>query len=249
MYDASTLKECVKEIVAQHQQDGDVNASLRDPSDGTDKICRTFVVAVTQSYVDSPPKRFRSYATKTRLADNCEIWEAARATTAASTFFDPMTIGSPPQKFIDGAFSGANNPSQIALDEVSQVFPGRPIGCFLSLGTGVSKIVSVKGNLAKIAEACVKLLTSCEIVANDVGKDFNKKASDGQMNPYFRFSVNRGMDDIILDEWHRIQEMTAITSRYMEFDDQVILAKRCVNALGARAAEVRELREEELSLQ
>ena len=37
------------------------------------------------------------------------IWEAARATSAASSFFDPIKIGQFGEEFVDGAV-GANNP-------------------------------------------------------------------------------------------------------------------------------------------
>jgi patatin-like phospholipase/acyl hydrolase len=43
--------------------------------------------------------------------DNIRIWEAARATSAATSFFDPISIGrgNLRQSFVDGA-TGANNP-------------------------------------------------------------------------------------------------------------------------------------------
>lgn len=45
------------------------------------------------------------------LLDYAKIWEACRATSAASTFFDPIAVGQYEEVFLDGA-TGANNPVQ-----------------------------------------------------------------------------------------------------------------------------------------
>ena len=130
--------------------------------------------------------------------------------------------------------SGANNPSRLAQDEVSEIFPDRPISCFLSLGTGIPNVVQVKGYLANIAKACSRLATSCEGVAEDVGKEFRTKSAEGHANPYFRFSVNRGLGNIMLDEWSKLGDLTGITGGYMRYDVQEVKAKKCVEVLNAR---------------
>ncbi|KAH8661016.1 hypothetical protein BGZ61DRAFT_152848 [Ilyonectria robusta] len=43
------------------------------------------------------------------LYDSTKIWRACRATSAATTFFDPIAIGPFQEQFVDGAL-GANNP-------------------------------------------------------------------------------------------------------------------------------------------
>ena len=43
------------------------------------------------------------------LLESVTIWEACRATSAATSFFDPIEIGPFREKFVDGAF-GRNNP-------------------------------------------------------------------------------------------------------------------------------------------
>lgn len=64
----------------------------------------------------------------------CEkpVWYAARATSAAPTWFEPHDDGD--AKYIDGAI-GANNPSKMALRELDQMFPYKPLLC-VSIGTG-----------------------------------------------------------------------------------------------------------------
>ena len=67
-----------------------------------------------------------------------KIWEAARAATAAPVYFRPLEKDG--RKFID-AGSGYNNPSVEVFHEVKNKIPefvGRPIACFVSIGTGAS---------------------------------------------------------------------------------------------------------------
>jgi patatin-like phospholipase/acyl hydrolase len=60
------------------------------------------------------PVLFRTYQSREMHLD-CKIWEAARATSAAPTFFKRIEIGRE-QPFIDGGL-GRNNPSRLLLDE------------------------------------------------------------------------------------------------------------------------------------
>lgn len=50
------------------------------------------------------------------LYETCTIWEACRATSATTSFFDPITIGPYDQKFADGAVK-YNNPIQLVYRE------------------------------------------------------------------------------------------------------------------------------------
>ena len=43
------------------------------------------------------------------LLNSVTVWEACRATSAASSFFDPIAVGRFGEEFVDGA-TGANNP-------------------------------------------------------------------------------------------------------------------------------------------
>jgi patatin-like phospholipase/acyl hydrolase len=41
--------------------------------------------------------------------NSVKIWEVCRATSAASSFFDPIAVGRYEEEFVDGGI-GANNP-------------------------------------------------------------------------------------------------------------------------------------------
>ncbi len=61
------------------------------------------------------------------------MWQAARATSSAPTFFPPVQVGA--GLFVDGALI-SNNPSGIALAEAQTLLPGVSIDLMVSLGTG-----------------------------------------------------------------------------------------------------------------
>jgi len=65
------------------------------------------------------------------------IWEAARATSAAPTFFKSIVIGErgSSQPYIDGGM-GCNNPIIQVLEEAQLLFPGRHVASIVSIGTG-----------------------------------------------------------------------------------------------------------------
>ena len=132
----------------------------------------------------------------------------------------------------DGGLSGANNPSKLARQEIRKIFPRRPIGCFLSIGTGLGKVVPVLGSYKGIAEACVKLITDCQIIDHDVDTEFhNEPREDGQVNPYFRFSVEKGVGTVQLDEWKEVENLIGVTSGYLSSNKQAAKIERCRDCL------------------
>src|ERR1700690_2286849 len=96
-----------------------------------------FVCAMPALHTSSP-RIFRTYEVRSNQSYNCEIWEAARATSAAPTFFKRIRIGEKglEEEFVDGGL-GCNNPIRQVLEEAEIAFgPGRRIACIVSIGTG-----------------------------------------------------------------------------------------------------------------
>jgi patatin-like phospholipase/acyl hydrolase len=113
-------------------------------ADRANAFCPVFVVATRGQNSNGPVKKFRSYGP---YWDKCRIWEAARATTAAPTYFPPILI-SPPYcddaggYYIDGGIRH-NNPSALALEEACEHWPNIKKICIVSIGTGKQNSVSV----------------------------------------------------------------------------------------------------------
>ena len=61
------------------------------------------------------------------------LWEAARATSSAPTFYKPLAFGG--RALVDGAIL-CNNPTLVALAEAALLWPGAPVEVLVSLGTG-----------------------------------------------------------------------------------------------------------------
>ena len=84
--------------------------------------------------------------------------------------------------------------------------------------------------MKKIAEACVQLATSSEPVHRRLFQQ--SQSSDPQKTfPYHRFNVDRDLQDIGLEEWGKMQEMTAHTAVYMEEGEGVLRTNNCVQDL------------------
>jgi predicted acylesterase/phospholipase RssA len=87
---------------------------------------------------------------------DCYTWEACRATSAATTFFDPITIGPMKQSFADGAVA-YNNPVQHVYREAQQMWPDRMKDALLiTIGTGAAPGPSFEGNAVQVVAAMKK---------------------------------------------------------------------------------------------
>ncbi|KIM42400.1 hypothetical protein M413DRAFT_43952, partial [Hebeloma cylindrosporum] len=106
-FKATKLEEVIKSVVGDVT--GDSEELLLELGDTS--ICRTFVCARNAHDMNANiPVFFRSYPSR-ETHSGCKIWEAARATSAAPTFFKRIEIGRA-QPFIDGGL-GRNNPSRV----------------------------------------------------------------------------------------------------------------------------------------
>jgi predicted acylesterase/phospholipase RssA len=107
--------------------------------------CPTFVVAKIAGSVSGPPAIFRSYDAEGVGSSNCAMWQAARATSAAPTFFKPMKIDNrlPAMTYVDGGLIH-NNPSLLAQDEARRIWPASKFCCLVSIGTGRPRSAKVE---------------------------------------------------------------------------------------------------------
>ena len=167
------------------------------------------------------PRRFRSYSVRENTSANCKIWEAARATTAAPTFFKRIAIGEPgyvKEDFIDAGIK-CNNPVVQVMEEARIVFgETRLVGCILSIGTGhpgtigLSKPDSFQKILpTKLIKVLKEIATDCENTASTLSKRF-----ENLPDLYFRFNVTHGAGDISLEEWKKMGDIVTHTKTYME---------------------------------
>lgn len=156
--------------------------------------------------------RFRNYRSPWDPTDDCAIWQACRATTAAPTFFPPMVIGTPPTAYVDGGFR-YNNPIRALMEEVSELWLNRPIGCIISVGTGVPGSSDIGRTIAPLFETMKNMSLDTEKIAREFNKDMELRYPG--MNVYFRFNVEQGLGQIGLEEWKEMDRTYIATRDYL----------------------------------
>ncbi|KAF5566698.1 calcium-independent phospholipase A2-gamma [Fusarium phyllophilum] len=141
----------------------------------------------------------------------CKIWEAARATSAASGFFDPIKIGW--QDYVDGA-TGRNNPVNEVFSEAKSIWPDAPsrIQCFVSIGTGIPEPKDFGENLAEIKKAIIAITTETEDTER---RFYENHESFGLGGRYFRINVDKGLRDVSLDEFDKVGKIIIATESYL----------------------------------
>jgi predicted acylesterase/phospholipase RssA len=142
-FDYNILEAVIKKIIREKLGDEDcrMNAIPNTPN----KNCPAFVIAKTAANINGPPTIFRTYRGDEIRPSECALWQAARATSAAPTFFKPMSVDRPrpPIAYVDGGM-GYNNPSEVALNEARRIWPECTQFGLVSIGTGRSKANSIQ---------------------------------------------------------------------------------------------------------
>lgn len=144
-FDEEPLEKALKEIIKEYT--GNENSTMADPNDQGCDFCPVFVTATEGENAGGPVKLFRSYGFQ---KDHCPIWQAARATSAAPSYFRPawVQIPDPGGWYIDGGLR-CNNPSEEALKEARKYWTNVKQVCIVSIGTGVQKTVNfIQGSMS-----------------------------------------------------------------------------------------------------
>jgi patatin-like phospholipase/acyl hydrolase len=177
-------------------------------------ILGSVVLAITKDSVDAPPTLFTTYDTSTGLS-GCTVWQVARATSAATTFFKPIRVGRDGIEFVDAGF-GYNNPCEALVEEAQRQFPGRGQMRILSIGTGLGGVVKIRNTRKSIIKALKNMATTSKKVALRLDSRF------GDTTDYFRFNVDRGLEDITLSDWVQASQISAHTRNYLRENQRAI---------------------------
>ena len=180
--------------------------------------------AVGTSDITHPagPTLFRSYDVAKNKGYNCEIWEAARATSAAPTFFKRIKIG-PSGSGIDyvDAGIGCNNPIKQVIAEAARVFGEEAsVGCIVSIGTGQSGSVGLAQPDTFQNWLPTDLIKTLKEIATDSGRTTEEMELRYKDIPglYNRFDVDRGLHSVSLAEWKQLGRVREHTKNYMRLE-------------------------------
>jgi hypothetical protein len=168
------------------------------------------------------------YRSEYGLFESCRVWEAARATTAVSTFFEPVQIGKYGQTFIDGSL-GMSNPVHLVLQEATSLWsPEGPtllsLGCIVSIGCGAPP-ASFGGRASTITQTLQMIATDAEMEA----QRFARAQQD--MDKYFRFSNGIGTKDVEFGEIEKLSYQAATTHNYLQAQETFRKVQDCIKRL------------------
>lgn len=186
----------------------------------------------------SLPFLLRSYPPVRESPDlyhSTKIWEAGRATSAASSFFEPIALGSLGQKFLDGG-TGANNPIRQLWNEAADVFCdgsslrlSRNLRAIVSIGTGIPDLRDFGDDPLAICGTLRDIATETQATADD----FHRTNSDlDEEGKYYRFNVSRGLAAIGLEESKQVERIKELTDSYLTEQSTHSSIKRCARVLG-----------------
>lgn len=174
---------------------------------------------------------------------SCTIWEAARATSAAPTFFPSIKFGSQEGGDYIDAEVGCNNPTKVLVKEAKSYYgmkkyKAKQPTCLVSIGTGQKGLIQLhkaatlfwfkdRSGLS-IAPALGEIVTDCENTHDEVLLTFLE--NDAQ-HSYYRFNVVQGMQQIVLDEWAKKTDIKTYTDKYLRLNQTERELLDCVNHL------------------
>ncbi|KAF2190064.1 FabD/lysophospholipase-like protein [Zopfia rhizophila CBS 207.26] len=224
-FDFAKLKSAVQETV---KLSGASETDLLN--DGTERGCRTFVCAVDHDTKDIV--RLRSYSLPHEPNIRATICQSALATSAATTFFDPVTIGN--RTFADGGLD-ANNPVDEVEGEASNIWCSETgdlkplVKCFVSIGTGNPGKKAFEDSMIRfLSQTVVEIATETE---NTEKKFIARWAKHFDEKRYFRFNVDQGLQNIGLNEYKKKGAMEAATEGYLTHMAQKFRVGDCIQNL------------------
>ncbi len=145
-------------------------------------------------------RSYKSSSGSNDLLNSVKIWEACRATSAASSFFDPIAIG------------------RYALEDKIQ--------CLVSIGTGVPSLELFRDDVFHLGTTLAAIATETEQTAGRFRRD---KPHLDNANRYYRFNVTRGLESIGLEESKKRKEIAAVTRRYVGMQDVLKQMQACAD--------------------
>jgi predicted acylesterase/phospholipase RssA len=204
--------------------------STRSRADNDSFVCATSKQAGGTVCLTS----YRTPRGNNDLLNSATIWEACRATSAAPSFFDSITIGRFGEEFIDGA-TGANNPVRELWDQAQIIWGPAPlegrVKCLVSIGTGVPSLKPFRNDVLHMGKALLAIATDTEQSAERFRRE---RLLLDSTRRYYRFNVLRGLEDIGLQETKKVDEMAAATRRYINSQEVRMQMQACAANIAGR---------------
>lgn len=121
------------------------------------------------------------------------------------------------EEFVDAGI-GYNNPVQYLVQDAQREFgPKREVACIVSIGTGKPKVAGFKapGPFQRLLPLdLIKVLTAISTDSEAVASEMEARYQHCN-GLYHRLNVERGLEQVSLEEWEKLGEVTTHTMEYL----------------------------------
>lgn len=162
------------------------------------------------------------------------INDASRATSAAPTYLPEMIIKG--FRFWDGGLLNNNPVDQVwdARFDLAKAPNQTPIvSCVVSIGTSWSTKKRGSGFFNTISQT-VSFATNTEAKQRDFAHNINRmnlRAKPDEQTEYYRFNAPTGDKDFNLDDWQQMENLKALTRKYLDDADTKAKIDKCARRL------------------
>lgn len=231
-YDSKKLKNAIENVITR------AGLSPTDlMNDGKPRRSKTFVCTTSKDTFQVT--RLRSYPVPNEIVLPATICEAALATSAATRFFDSVSIGN--HHFVDGAF-GANNPIEEVEEEAADIWCTtsrelKPlVKCLVSVGTGNPAQVPMNDNVLKfLSKTLVRMATKPESTERHFMARWSNEVKGKR---YFRFNVEQGLEQVHMTEFEKQNVIESATYAYLHHSSQKIRVRNCILNLSEKEGRI-----------
>ncbi|KAF3391629.1 hypothetical protein F1880_007909 [Penicillium rolfsii] len=227
-YDSQRLKAAIQNVI---ENAGAAPNDLMD--DGAPRKCRVFVCTTAKDTLQVT--RLRSYPVPNENTLPATICEAGLATSAATGYFESVTIGN--RQFVDGAF-GANNPVEEVEEEAADIWCStsrdlKPlVKCFLSVGTGCPPKIPIDDNMIKfLSKTLVRMATKPESTER---RFMARWSRDLRQKRIYRFNVEQGLQGVHMTEYQKRNLIEGATLDYLHQTAQKDRIRECILNLAGK---------------
>jgi hypothetical protein len=173
--------------------------------------------------------RIRSYGLPNKFDLHATICDAALATSAVTSCFDPVSIGA--HQFVGGAL-GVNNPADEVEGEAVSIWCSKTgdlkplVKCFISIGAGHPGTKAIENDkIGPLSKTLVGIATETEKKANGFIARWRQLFDERRC---FRFNVQPGLQGVGLAEYKEQDTIETVTHGYLSQMEQRFQVRDCV---------------------
>lgn len=154
-------------------------------------------------------ERLRTYDSRVSgAAASCPIWQACRATSAASLYFPSINIKG--RTYWDGGMNSNNPILQVIEEAKSEHGKDRKFQVIVSIGTGKSPQSDPSSHLLGVMQYAIHQMTDTQKKHNEFLSRYEDLKDD-----YYRFNEEESLYKIDLADWKKLDRVEELATEYV----------------------------------